>query len=168
MDNALAARLLDRAEALTLKRLKREGELMPGVLLYSKARGSVVIPLPWESAEHKLLMLDLLRAKMADAGVEAYAIWSECWMSQRPTHDRSADVGALTEVMPRNDPNRLDAVVIVAAEKGKQAAVRVWEVKKDGSGRVTKLEPVISSPDEPDHLGAGLLGELLAPPRFDA
>ena len=162
----LATHLLERAEGLTLKRLKREGELLPGVLLYAKARGSLVVPLPWRSPDEKVGMLDALRAMMAAAGVEAYAIWSECWMSVGKIGE-SVDLGALThpEVMPRDDPNHIDVVVIIAAEKGKSALARAWEIKKDAKGRV-RLAPMAGGADV--QLSAGRLGELLPGPGFDA
>lgn len=168
MSDDLTMRLLDRAEALTLKRLKREGELMPGALLCAKGRGSVVVELPWRSADEKVALLDLLKAWMATASVDAYAIWAEAWLSIRKTESESVDIGAAMnpEVMPSQDPDRIDAVVIVAALKGKQAAARLWEIKKDAKGRVTRLEPVNGG--DTGMFGAGRLGELLDGPAFDA
>lgn len=152
-------RLVERAAAMALKRLQRDGEVCPGIMLHSGQRGTAVIALPWESPTQKELMLAAVSDTMELMEVEAYAIWSEVWMSAG-TKDRPL----APDVPPSLDPKREDALVIVGAERGGETVARFWRVVKGEDGKVVRLDEDVR---KPDHV-VGRLATLLEAPQLDA
>lgn len=156
-------RLMDAAEAVARRFLKIDGEAPPGVMISLPAlRQPAMIPLPWESPRQKQQMLEALKEMFADVGVTGYALWSECWLAVRAIEPGAArpSLEHYKGVMPRDDPNRIDALIIVGAEKGQPAVMRHWQVIKGPKGAVS-LKPL-------DHAGqesfGGQLAELLGKP----
>ena len=156
-------RLMDAAERVARRFLKANGEAPPGVMVNMPGlRNPTMIPLPWESPREKTAMLAALKELFAEIDVTAYALWSECWMAVRAIEPGAPrpSLEHYKGVMPRDDPNRIDALIIVGAEKGQPAVMRHWQVIKGPKGAVS-LKPL-------DHGGqesfGGQLAELLGKP----
>ena len=133
---------MDQAEAVATKFLIANGEAPPAVMicLGESLRHPAVIPLPWESPAQKAMMLDALKVMFADIGVTAYALWSECWMATYPRGPGDPPLDEWPDVMPRDKPDRIDALVLVGAEKGKPAVFRAWQVIKTSPVTLKRLD----------------------------
>jgi hypothetical protein len=118
-----------------------------------------LLAMTWANDREKTRQLDALRLLFRDTGVTAYALWSECWLAEHVVKagEQPPDPDKWKGVMPRDDPGRIDALVIVGAEKGKPAAaIRTYRLTKDGRGGAT-VALIEDGPDE----AAGRLAELL-------
>lgn len=153
------ADMMDLAERTATNFLKWSGEAPPCVIIkLPDAPKAVTIPLPWQSDREKTAMLRALKQMFADLGVTAYAIWSECWMATYPRGPDDPPLDEWPDVMPRDKPDRIDALVIVGVEKGRPPVMRSWQVFKGSPVTVKRLDVGL------DAGFGGRLGELLGKP----
>jgi hypothetical protein len=152
------AELMDAAEALARGYLAKVDEVGPAVLVQFPSGETGLLALEWGNDQDKALRLAALRLLFRETGVTAYALWSECWMASHVVKagEPPPDPAKWKGVMPRDNPERVDALILIGAEKGRPAVIRSYRKVKRAGGAT--LEPLLDGPDR----AAGRLTDLLA------
>lgn len=150
------AELMDEAEGMARVALKNDGQAGTCAVIEAAGHeGLGIVPLRWDDRPgHKAFVMSMVRAAFRELGVTAYAVWSECWMATRKAGPEVALGEAWDGVMPRDDPNRAEGLVIVGVEKGKPPVSRFWQMKRRGD------EVDLERMEEADGVG-GPLADLL-------
>ena len=122
---------------------RADAQITPCFLLESRTGARMLFSTPWRSDIEKQIMTRALGATMRERDILRYSFISEAWMATMPRGDltledldkkRFAD-----EEMPRNRSDRIEVVMIMAADKARRLS-HVYRIIRGEGGTVVKLD----------------------------
>jgi hypothetical protein len=109
-------------------------QILPFAHIQFKNRPDSIMPMPWHDEREKAAMIGALRLafKFYRPSVANYMIISEAWLAK---YDHLPRDGM---VMPVDREDKKECVIVTAGDHD-GARMKVWEIIRDGEGKVTDL-----------------------------
>jgi hypothetical protein len=113
---------------------KNDEQLVPFFHIQFKDRPDEIMPAPFGDERQKSAFIAAIREAMKIFGrsVVSYAFVSEAWTAQQDHAPRQGDL------MPSQRETRRECVIVSAGDHD-NARMKMWEIMRDGQGRVTDL-----------------------------
>lgn len=113
---------------------RNDEQLMPFFLIQFKDRPDAIMPAPFTGERQKSMLIGAMRAALKHfrPSVVNYSFVSEAWVA---TQDRPPRQGDLT---PSQREDKCECVIVSAGDRD-GARMKMWEIVRDGSGRVIDL-----------------------------
>jgi hypothetical protein len=133
--------LLESSFEMSSKLLLEEGSIMPvWIILYDDGTAPFIRPTPWRNEAEKVAALGAMRSFIKLTGAVMYAMISETWMAHRTAS--SFEEAEKQGPRPSQDPNRLEALMIVIADPVGGGEFFSWEMLRDKEGKLTGFKPL--------------------------
>lgn len=120
-------------------------ELTPVWLLVTGAGKIEIFATPWGNTREKHVVIETMRDVMREKRVTAYSLLTEAWMARATPEE--AKEGGYIGLPPSQRPDRMEAVVIMAANKSGEHRYESLQTMRAADGTCAELRQLSTTED---------------------